>query len=367
LLVGAVFPVNAMFVFSHKQISFNNGNILYVGGGGHDNYTKIQDAIDNSSEGDTIFVYDDSSPYYENLRIEITIDLIGENKDTTTVDGNCLGNVINIYADSVNVSGFTIQNSGYEYGIEVNGFEIYSQDNVIENNRILSNNIGIFAESINNNFRENFLTNNHIGFGIINSIGFSIIKNLFSENNFGICIFNSNENTIKENIFSKTLDQGMFLNNADLNIISNNEFLVNNCGISLSNCEDNSIICNTISNNYYGLTLIDESKDNIIYHNNFIENQDIQAVDPFYNTWDDGNYGNYWSDYKDKYPDAKKVLFKGIWDTPYEIPGWANNDMYPLVDEWPSPRSKNLMIFAQVYKYPMWNFFKTLSFLKEVF
>jgi len=48
------------------------------------------------------------------------------------------------------------------------------------------------------------------------------------------------------------------------------------------------------------------------------------------NTWDDGKKGNYWDDYKEKYPDAKKKPFKGIWDTPYEIPGEDNLDMFPL-------------------------------------
>ncbi|RLF42667.1 MAG: hypothetical protein DRN17_07450, partial [Thermoplasmata archaeon] len=43
----------------------NDGNTLYVGGSGEGNYSSIQDAVDNASNGDTIYVYDDSSPYYE--------------------------------------------------------------------------------------------------------------------------------------------------------------------------------------------------------------------------------------------------------------------------------------------------------------
>ena len=34
-----------------------NGKTLYVGGSGEGNYTKIQDAINDSSDGDTVFVY----------------------------------------------------------------------------------------------------------------------------------------------------------------------------------------------------------------------------------------------------------------------------------------------------------------------
>ena len=47
----------------------SDGNILFVGGSGLDNYTMIQDAIDNASDGDTVFVYGDSSPYNENIVI----------------------------------------------------------------------------------------------------------------------------------------------------------------------------------------------------------------------------------------------------------------------------------------------------------
>ncbi len=39
--------------------------ILYVGGGGPGNYTSIQEAIDNSTTGDTIFVY--AGTYAENI------------------------------------------------------------------------------------------------------------------------------------------------------------------------------------------------------------------------------------------------------------------------------------------------------------
>ncbi|MHA1376567.1 MAG: hypothetical protein ACTSR7_19990, partial [Promethearchaeota archaeon] len=52
-----------------KQIVLptTSGDTLYVGGNGTGNYTKIQDAIDDANPGDTVFVYDDSSPYYEKV------------------------------------------------------------------------------------------------------------------------------------------------------------------------------------------------------------------------------------------------------------------------------------------------------------
>ena len=65
----------------------SNGNILYVGGEGPNNYTKIQDAINNAIDGDTVFVYNDSSPYYENIIVDKAINLVGEERDTTIIIG----------------------------------------------------------------------------------------------------------------------------------------------------------------------------------------------------------------------------------------------------------------------------------------
>jgi hypothetical protein len=40
-----------------QPVVVDNGNTLYVGGSGPNNYSKIQDAIDNASGRDTIFVH----------------------------------------------------------------------------------------------------------------------------------------------------------------------------------------------------------------------------------------------------------------------------------------------------------------------
>ncbi|UCG69690.1 MAG: hypothetical protein JSV09_01305, partial [Thermoplasmata archaeon] len=85
------------------------GATLYVnktGSGGA--YTIIQEAIDNASIGDTVFVY--SGSYSERLVIDTTINLTGENRDTTVINGGGIGNVIRVTAQWVNISGFRITN-----------------------------------------------------------------------------------------------------------------------------------------------------------------------------------------------------------------------------------------------------------------
>ena len=83
------------------------------------------------------------------------------------------------------------------------------------------------------------------------------------------------------------------------------------------------------------------SYDNFIYHNNFINNI-VNAQDYGNNIWDDGEFGNYWSDYKQRYPKAKRIWLKGIWDAPYEITGGDNNDTCPLIKQWSKSLSRTM-------------------------
>jgi hypothetical protein len=66
--------INTSITDTREQTStLGRGKTLYVGGDGDGNYTRIQDAIDNASDEDTVFVYDDSSPYYENVVVHVII------------------------------------------------------------------------------------------------------------------------------------------------------------------------------------------------------------------------------------------------------------------------------------------------------
>ena len=61
---------NADKVIKADSSAVIDGNTLYVGGIGPGNYTTIQSAIDDALDDDTIYVYDYSSPYIENIVIE---------------------------------------------------------------------------------------------------------------------------------------------------------------------------------------------------------------------------------------------------------------------------------------------------------
>gem|GEM_PF-1581806 len=84
--------------------------IIYVGGAGPGNYSKIQDAINVSTAGDIIFVYHGS--YSECLLITTDdLTLIGEDWQTTVINGFRHSSVIVTYANGTSIQGFTILNA----------------------------------------------------------------------------------------------------------------------------------------------------------------------------------------------------------------------------------------------------------------
>jgi len=242
------------------------------------NGESIQEAINNASSGDIIYVL--SGTYQENIVINKSITLIGENRENTIIDGGGIGNVISIQFSDVNISGFTIQNGDPSRGCGI--YAERARNVVISNNNIKTNYVGIrMASSSWNSMRENTISGNYIGIQLIYSGGNAIYRNVVSNNYYGIDFFYySINNVIYENILSG-----------------------NNWGISCSWYSDN----------------------NVFYHNNFIDNNHDVYTEETKNTWSVSGEGNYWDDYSGK--DLNK---DGVGDFPYNITG-ENVDYYPLM------------------------------------
>ncbi len=322
-------------VFQDNKTSFMgfnpSGNILYVGGTGGGNYTSIQDAIDNASDGDTVFVYAYSSIYYENIFVYKSINLIGEDRNTTVIDGDSKGDVVFISADWVNISEFTIQNSGsicYNAGIHIASDYINVSGNIIT----INTDIGVWLDSSNNNF----ITGN-----FINSNGLDGIRLDFSNSNI------ISDNSIKSNSLN-----GMVLYESNNNVILDNIISFNNeKGIIICNPSNNNIIYDNIilSNNKVGVYT--NSSNNYIYHNNFINNLQ-NANDEGDNKWDNDypSGGNYWSDYTgddDNHGPNQDILgHDRIGDIPFEIPCEHGTDFYPLISPngWFNEAPKNITL-----------------------
>ena len=136
----------------------------------------IQDLIDNASDGDTINI--PSGTYYENIVINKSINLFGEDKYTTVIDGNYSNDTIYVNANNVKIKNFTIIH-GNLYGIRLS----YSKDSSIIGNIISNNSYGIYLyESNSNTIKGNNISNNVRGIHLRYSYRNTVQKNNFIDN-----------------------------------------------------------------------------------------------------------------------------------------------------------------------------------------
>ena len=251
-----------------------DGNTLYVGGTGPNNYSKIQDAINDSIDGDTVFVYDDSSPYYENVIVDKSIDLIGENKETTTIDGNQIGDVVTLSSDQVTITGFTIERSGRDFQDQNAGIKILSNENTIADMNITFNLFGILlSPSTGNTIVNNNINYNSYGIRLVDASTDNVISgNTLVSWSFDFNIYMKdfcNNNTISGNIISNYDGYGIYIFGSEDNIISNNTMIDCENGISLVAANDTTITGNFFQNEEDGLSLT-RSTGNIISQNTFV-------------------------------------------------------------------------------------------------
>jgi parallel beta-helix repeat protein len=331
---------------------------LYVGGVNPGNYSHIQWAIDNASSGDTVFVY--NGTYYENVLVNKTLSLIGEDRDSTIIHGGGNGDVVRITEDGVNITGFNVTGSGpnsIDYGIEV-----YNAWNcLIISNRITINRNGIWLYSSSNinitantfsyihrcllieasshcNITKNNFFSIYEGFHIEGSYNNVISNRISMIERIGIHLLISSNNNIINNTVSSSDYKGIYISMSSFNNIVKDNFIysITNEGISIWSSSNNIVTHNHVANNGYGIGL-ESGSSNSIYHNNIIGNSN-QAYDytDNQNQWDNGypSGGNYWSDYIGvdnlKGPNQDISGSDGIGDTNYSIDS-DSVDNYPLM------------------------------------
>jgi len=267
-------------------------------------YSSIQDVVDNATDGSTVYV---SSGYYsENLVINKSINLVGENRETAIIDGMSNGTVVYVGSDNVSISDFKLQHSGCAclgyYGVDIGS----SRRNInIINNNIFSDPTGILVkkgqdiviaqnnitfsgeypivveESVNVQISENNVADNLNQIDVLNSTRVSVVNNEMTNNgNGGIALTNSNNNTLSGNIIASNSLSGLYLFQSDYNVIVRNSLQLNGRNVYVRNSTD---------------------------------------------YWDDGFEGNYWSNYTGIDADND-----GVGDTPFVLD--ANNvDHHPLM------------------------------------
>ncbi len=284
-----------------------------------DHFDTIQDGITFVDEFGTVYVY--NGVYEENVQIDKSIDLIGEDRNNTIIDGNGTANVIYISenADEVTLKHLSIRNSGNVW--EDAGISIQSMNNTISENNIFHNNHGIYIDRASNNE----MSDNQIRDNTRNGIFIQMASN---NNNV---ISNSIENNGKNGL---QIANFVSENRISENIINNND----EAGIKLYwYANDNIIIKNDIIDNDYGIEiLVGEFAcgGNFIHQNNFIDNT-INAYDEcgsiWYSVYPYG--GNYWNNFDEPSEGAYDNNSDGFVDSLYLIPGcFDNQDQYPFIN-----------------------------------
>jgi len=296
LLVGM-----STLIFDIQQVE-SDSTILIV----PDDYEKIQWAIGNASDGDTIFVK--TGIYYEHVAINKSMSLIGENRSTTIIDGSLTGTVVYVTANNITISDFTIQNGSN--GIVLSN----SNGNKLFNNTVNSNTEdGIYLEYSNYNLicnnslsrnklspyvAPNFKGNIHLCYSDYNNISNNeailASKDIIGGYGSGILLEFSAFNRISHNEVGLNGGTGIYLRNSgsgsyDYNfIIGNNASFNNGDGIGLLNSQGNTILNNTAnSNEMFGILLWGHDvwkQDNIVVGNTINLNE-FDGID----VWDAGN------------------------------------------------------------------------------
>jgi len=221
--------------------------MITVNASGGGDYTRIQDAINESSNGDIIWVA--AGTYNENVIINKSVSLHGESNSTTIINGNGSGNIFEVIANGVVINGFMIQNGS-------NGIHITSSNNVFSNNVIRDmegvnggsgstggSSSGIYVSGSNNNSIINNIINNFtggLGGTAVSTTRYGSTGGISS----GIYLFSSINTTLTGNTISNMRGGGggtggLYSSGGTGGISS---------GIYLSGSINNTLIGNNISN-----------------------------------------------------------------------------------------------------------------------
>lgn len=197
-------------------------------------YQNITSGLEHAGSGDTLFVF--NGIYTENVFVNQSVSIVGEDPINTIVDGNGTEFLSVIHIDTIDnivIMNLTVQNTS-EFGIAAGIFTWHS------------NNITITNCTVTMCF-------------------------------YGLILGSSNECRVFENRFENNYAYGIDLRTGSCN---------------------NSIINNLVAENPTGIYIEEaSSQHNLFYRNNVVNNTNQVTLYGGLNFWDNGAEGNYWDDY----------------------------------------------------------------------
>jgi nitrous oxidase accessory protein NosD len=296
-----------------------------------DDYPTMGAAIENASDGDTIYVKMGTYEETTTLTVNKSISLIGEDTANTILSLKPpFGQIQWFYPSGEAEYGYYEGMKIVSDNVKISGFTI-----VCNTSRIVVSGSG--TQIINNNLATGifFMQGDHrsvIGNIIERDITSESDDTLIANNTLGSLFSTGSDVRLEKNlVFSHfTFDSNHWVEG---NVISGS----GQYGGMVIRGYGNTVFNNTIINTEIALTFDMDAANNIIFHNNFINNtRQVHMGLLFLNlsvaVWDKGYGvgGNYWSDYLSKYPNATEIDNSGLGDTPYVIDAY-NQDNYPLM------------------------------------
>ena len=304
-------------------------------------YASIQEAIDAAEtfDGHTIFV--EAGVYDENIVIDKSLSLIGEDKDTTIIyGGNREKDIITVKVGDTVVSGFTMKYNRYSmfhHGVNLHG----ASDSVVFNNSFVYNwNAITVMDSPDVRISGNNIHTPILGILVYRSPKTHVLRNNIDHAiQCGIFLSATYDNCVLGNILAEGRMGVVIFNSHDISVFGNGIIKHESYAVLLSDSSRIVMCQNNITRNVVAIDPAGRSSGNTVYHNNFIDN--TYPIPPsrvsFPNAWDNGypSGGNYWSSYNgsDIYqgPFQNVTGSDGIGDVPYVIDE-NSTDMYPLME-----------------------------------
>jgi parallel beta-helix repeat protein len=244
-------------------------------------YPTIQAALDHAAIGDTVQVA--PGIYYEHVNVNKSVTIVGENLQTTIVDGTANGTIFDLDGSNIHISGFTIRNAGITGNAITSSKETVTSDNDwISNNIITTSQYGVYLSYSTGNriFSNTFINNVFAGISVnicgstnitantivggpygiktTSSTNNIIVGNTISQSSYSIYLASaSTGNTVRNNVLSgKT---ACVYSSSDSTTIDHNTLNDGATGVYLYNCKSGSVYYNTCKNSSYGIRLYNPS------------------------------------------------------------------------------------------------------------
>ena len=323
----------------------------YVDDNGTADFTTVQEAVDAASPGDTIYVY--SGLYIENIIVNKTVKLIGEDKNTTVLDGNDTEDTLYISGTHVEITGFTIQRAGRSSFINDFLIDLHGDHAHIHHNLFIDSKYGVIGlkESDDhlieyNHFNTPSHKSAHTCIEFFESSRTEISNNVFTDVGMAILITGgSYDCIIRDNTMIRPI-WGIQFNGAEGCAAYRNYIVDAHKGIThFAYSEMNAIYENTIKDCDWGIYSLLSGPPgtqleawSMAFHNNLINNNitftqgggtDWYAPYPAGGNYI-STYGNYTDDPRDDYhgPNQDIPGSDGIYDESFQ-----DKDRYPYVHE----------------------------------